>query len=124
MLSQVFCPNCKRPMTPLFVSFVCDFCDGLADDANHDRGFVVWRNRPTPAEEYVFRTREDAERWRDARRLSSCSVFEVRSPFPFRWRISTGTVRDLQMADGLVSIWPDHRFPPAPNHAFLVCEAA
>ncbi|MCA9627239.1 MAG: hypothetical protein KC766_06220 [Myxococcales bacterium] len=111
-------------MTPLFVSFVCDFCDGLASDASCDRGFVVWRNRPTPAEEYVFRTRKDAERWRVARSLEECSVLEVRSPYPFRWRTSSGTVRDIQMADSLVSIWPDHRFASAPNHAFLVDAAA
>ncbi|MEZ4376397.1 MAG: hypothetical protein R3B07_36665 [Polyangiaceae bacterium] len=111
-------------MTPLFVSFVCDFCDGLATDSNYHCGFVVWRKRPTPAEEYVFRTRQDAETWRAARALSTCEVVEVRSVHPFRWRTSTGSVPDLEMADALVSIWPDHRFPPAPNNAFLVGAAA
>lgn len=106
-------------MTLLFFSYACDYCDGLIDESSYDRGFVVWRNRGTPAEEYVFRTRQDAERWRDASNLGDYPILEVRAPVPFRWRASTGSIRDLQMADSLVRIWPDHRFPPGPNRAFL-----
>ena len=59
------CPRCARPMRALFISQVCDFCDGLeGDEADWAVGFVVWRGRPTPSDEYVFPTREDAERWR------------------------------------------------------------
>lgn len=110
-------------MTLLFISYACDYCDGLVDESKYDRGFVVWRNRSIPAEEYVFRTRRDAERWRKACKLGEFPILEVRAPIPFHWRISTGSVRDLEMADALVHIWPDHRFPPGPNRAFLATAA-
>ena len=106
-------------MRPLFFSCVCDFCDGLVEQ-DYDRGFVVWRGRPTPAQEYVFPTREQAERWRAMQNLEKCPVLEVRAPVKFTWRKSTGTVKGIITADRLVHIYSDHRFPPRPNHAFLV----
>jgi hypothetical protein len=108
-------------MKPLFISQVCDFCDGLhGDDQNWDLGFVVWRGRPTPTDEYVFRTREDAERWKSAQGWTEEPILPVRAPIKFRWRQSTGTVKDVTTADRLVTIFADRRFPPAPNRAYLV----
>ena len=38
------CSVCHRLMRPLFISFACDYCDGLKTDATrHDVGYVVWR---------------------------------------------------------------------------------
>ncbi len=83
------------------------------------RGWVVWCPRPLPAEEYVFATREDAERWRLIQGLVDCDVREVVAPIPLRFRTTTGSVKGLRLADRLVTIFPDHRFPPAPNCAYL-----
>lgn len=116
----MLCPRCARPMTPLFISQVCDFCDGLRDDADWDLGFVVWRGRPTPTDEYVFPTREDAERWKASQGLTHEPILPVRAPVKFRWRKSTGTLKDVTTADRLVTIFADRRFPPAPNRACLV----
>lgn len=107
-------------MTPLFISLVCDYCDGLAmDEENWDRGYVVWRGRPLPVEEYVFQTYEDAERWKVANAMTAEPILLVIAPLKFRWRRSTGTLRDITTADRLVTIYPDHRFPPGPNRACL-----
>ena len=42
------CSRCARPMRPLFISLVCDFCDGLVREDGWDRGWVVWRGLPMP----------------------------------------------------------------------------
>lgn len=107
-------------MRPLFISQVCDYCDGLEDDdADWDVGFVVWRGRTMPTEEYVFPTREDAERWKRAQGMVREPILIVRSPMKFRWRKSTGTLKDLTTADRLVTIFADRHFPPGPNRAYL-----
>jgi hypothetical protein len=114
------CPRCGRQMKPLFLSQVCDFCDGLdRDDIDWDLGFVVWRGRPLPAEEHVFPTRADAERWKQANGMKDEPILPVRAPVKFRWRRSTGALKDVTTADRLVTIFPDPRFPPAPYRACL-----
>lgn len=116
----MMCPRCARPMRPLFISMVCDHCDGLSGDGgDYDRGGVVWRGRAMPADEYVFSIREDAERWRTIQGLDDCPIREVRAPVRFRCRLSNGSVNGLQMADRPVTIYPDRRFPVAPSRAFI-----
>lgn len=117
---MVMCQRCAKPLRPLFISMVCDYCDGLTSaPSDYDHGWVVWRGRPMPADEYVFSSRDEAERWRDIQGLVSCPVREVLAPLKFIWRISSGAVKGLRMADRPVTIYPDRRFPPAPNRAFL-----
>lgn len=107
-------------MKPLFISFVCDYCDGLEeDDAGWEGGWVVWRGRPLPAEEYVFATFDDAARWKELQGLADAPIVRVLAPHKFRWRKSTGSIKDLTMADRMVTIYPDRRFPPAPNRAYI-----
>ena len=119
------CPKCQRPMTLLFTSYACDYCDGLVkDDAEWDRGFIVWRSRPLPTEQYVFPTRDDADRWRrEYPDTATAPILPVVAPVKFRWRPSTGTLRGVTLADHLVTIHADHRFPPSPHHACLAVEA-
>lgn len=118
------CSKCQRPMTMLFTSYACDYCDGLGESTDGwDRGYVVWRDRRLPAEEYVFPTPEDADRWRTAQGIATAPIRPVIAPVKFRWRESTGTLRDVTTADHLVTIHSDHRFPPAPNHACLAPDA-
>lgn len=114
------CPQCERPMTPLFYSCVCDFCDGLVDEDSFEEGFVVLRKgRALPSEEYVFQSRRHAETWREETGLGEAPIVSVRAPVRFRWRRSTGSIRGLVIADQLVTIYPDHRFPPRPNCAYV-----
>lgn len=80
----MLCPTCGRPMRPLFISMVCDYCDGLAPDDACDRGYVVWRHRPFPAEEYVFSNLADAELWRAHQKLHDAPIVIVLSPTKFR----------------------------------------
>jgi hypothetical protein len=43
----------------------------------------------------------------------------VLSRTPFRWRRSTGSVRDIELADRLFEIFPDRVHDPGPNRAHL-----
>jgi hypothetical protein len=108
-------------MRPLFVTYACDFCDGLTKPGLLHRGFVVWRGlHPTGArEEYVFPTRADADRYRSAARLCHYEIREVLSETQIHWHPSRGTIRGLDLADHLYTIYPDHRFEPGPYRAFL-----
>ena len=116
------CERCNRAMTALFISYACDYCDGLVHDELPFRGFVVYR-QPAPngtvREEYVFRTRRDAERWRTLQSLDDCEIREVRSAAEFRWRKSQGSLRGIELADKLFEIYPDRRYEPSPRRAHV-----
>lgn len=108
-------------MVQLFLTQACDYCDyGLPKERLH-RGFIVHRNNAESGsrEEYVFRTRMDAERWRTAAGRDDCEIHEVYSLAPFRWHLSRGTLRDVVLADHMFEIFPDHRYEPLPHRAFL-----
>lgn len=113
------CDNCKRKMMPLFISYVCNHCDGIRDEHELDRGFVVWRGRPWGSQEYVFRTRKDAERWRVINGLHGCPIREVLTEDSFNWRRSGGFIEDLELADHLFEVFEDHRYEPGPHRAFI-----
>lgn len=115
------CTDCNRPMTALLLSYVCDYCDGLRIEPTPYRGFVVNRGSAEHRvrEEYVFRSREDAERWRSASGLEHYEIREVASASEFRWRASTGSLKDVELADRLYEIFPDPRYEPAPNRAHI-----
>lgn len=119
------CPTCKREMAPLFTTQACDYCDfGVAKDKLHS-GFVVYNdnpNDPPPREEYVFRTRMDADRWRSASDRAGHSIFKVWSLSPFQWEMSRGTLRDVVLADHIYEVYPNHRYEPLPNRCFLASE--
>lgn len=111
-------------MTPLFTSVVCDYCDGLKTAEFPYRGYVVWRGpvERNGREEYVFPTREDAERYRAAVDRLDAEIREVRSETEIQWHSGRGTIRDLQLADHVFTIYPDWRFEPGPYRAYLVPE--
>jgi hypothetical protein len=104
----------------LLLTAVCDRCDTQRGSSESlDRGFIVWRSRPPGSCEYVFKTRTDAERWRAAAGLDRFPIREVLSSGAFRWRKSTGSVRDIELADRLFEIFPDRHHETGPNRAFL-----
>lgn len=113
----MLCKTCKRPMTALFTSYVCDYCDGLREAGRH-RGFVVV-HRPLPSQEYVFRTKEDAERWKSLNRQEGAKVKVVLSEDEFRWQASRGSVQGVMLADRLFEIFPDQRFEKKPYRAYV-----
>lgn len=114
------CSQCHREMRPLFTSCVCDHCDGLVAVETY-RGFIVYRGPADLRDRslYVFPTRTDAALWRSATGLSHCPILEVLCETPFAWRRSSGSIGDLELADRLYEVYPDHRFPPAPDRAYL-----
>jgi hypothetical protein len=74
-----------------------------------------------PCEEYVFKTREDGERWRSLRGLENALVLLVRCSKPFLWQKSTG-VQGIQLADRLYEIRRNAPSDPTRTHAILVDE--
>lgn len=119
------CPTCKREMVQLFLSQACDYCDyGVPKEKLH-RGFIVYMRRSdadvtsAPCEEYVFRTRMDAERWRTAAGRDGADIHEVFSLMPFRWHLSRGTLRDVVLADHMFEVFSDHKYEPLPHRCFL-----
>jgi len=108
-------------MKQIFLTVACDYCDfGIPKERLH-RGFVVYRGPDTSGatEEYVFRTLIDAQRWQTVAGREDNQIYEVFSLNPFRWHLSRGTLRDVVLADHMVEIFPDHRYQPLPNRAFL-----
>lgn len=114
------CPVCKREMTQLFLTQACDYCDyGVPKEKLH-LGFVVYQTDATGAcEEYVFRTRMDAERWRTAAGREGCEIQEVYSLHPFRWHVTRGTLRDAVLADHMFQVFPDWKYENLPHRCFL-----
>lgn len=108
----MICDRCGGPMTLLLISSVCDRCDVGSSSGEPQQGFIVWRSRPPGSCEYVFKSRADAERWRAAAELDRFPIRAVLSCTPFRWRRSTGSVRDLELADRLFEIFPDKESTP------------
>jgi len=104
-------------MTPLFLSVICERCD--SEKAGEAFGWIVWRARTPGSTEYIFRTPEYAERWRQASGLDGFPIRRVITESPIRWRESSGTIRDLQMADRLFEIYPAVGYAPGANRAHL-----
>lgn len=120
-MSSNTCPTCKRTMVQLFLTQACDHCDyGVPKERLH-RGFIVFRGMEEKGtcEEYVFRTRMDAERWQTAAGREGFEIRDVYSLTPFLWHLSRGTLRDVVLADHMFEIFPDHRYEPLPHRAFL-----
>lgn len=117
----MLCPVCHRKMLPLFTSYVCDYCDGLKKPPLLYHGYVLWRGEPgrDGSQVYVFRTRRDAERYRAASGMDpSCEIREIVSEFEIRWQRSRGSIRDLELGERLLTLFPDHRFEPAPYRGY------
>lgn len=115
----MLCPKCTREMTPLFISMVCDYCDGLVDETQGwDAGYVVWRGLPMPTEELVFASLEDAQRWKLANGMFLEPIRTVRSPFRFHWQRNAGGT-PVRVAERPVTIFPTRAFPFGPNRAYL-----
>lgn len=113
------CPVCGHSMIALFLSYVCDYCERSPAPERMHGGYVVWSSTQAGERQYVFPTRAAAERWRELRGLQHCEVRRVLSAAPFKWRISTGSVKGLEFADHLFEIFPDHRFKPGPYRAYI-----
>lgn len=115
------CAVCGGEMTPLFFTMECERC--LSPHARTtvrlERGYIVWRSRPPGSSEYVFKSQQDAERWRTASGLDAFPIRAVLSRTPFRWRRSTGSVRDVELADKLFEIFPSDDPSASPSSAFL-----
>ncbi len=107
-------------MTALFLTYVCDYCDGLKKPDKLYRGWVLWQGTPgrQGRQVYVFPTRADAERYRMAAGLDPCEIREVVSEYEIRWHRSRGSIRDVELGERLATVFPDHRFEPGPYRVF------
>jgi len=110
-------------MSQLFLSMACDYCDFGPSQSQIHRGFVVFGG-VINGEEYVFRSRADAERWKSAAGREGYTIREVGSLTPFRWHLSRGTLRDVVLADSMFQVFPDFRYEPLPHRCFLMPESS
>jgi hypothetical protein len=109
-------------MLELFFSCVCEFCENPCFDGFHS-GFVIWRGR-SGGKEYVFPTRRDAEHYQGVSDLLEFPIRSVLCREPFRFQKSRGSIADLELADQLYEVFPDHRFRWSRGRAFLAPGAA
>jgi hypothetical protein len=109
-------------MTPLFISYVCDYCDGLKLLEFRFRGYIVFNGNRDPNGhlDYVFPTRADAEQYRRATNRDQDEIREVYSEFEFKWHMGRGSIKNLKLADHIYTIYPDYRFEPGPYRACLI----
>lgn len=105
-------------MTPLFTSYVCDWCDGLRAVEPRSRGYVVWGGGDG-LEHYVFPTRDDAERYMAAIGVFAQEIREVLSEEEFVWQRSRGTVKDIMLAKHRYTVWTTCRVPAGKHQAWL-----
>lgn len=129
------CSKCGNGMVLLLVSWACDHCDGkvptrspavsgatnaVPSGTGNRQGYVVWRQRHPPAKEYVFSNRAHAEQWRTVQGLAHCDIRQVETRASFRWRTSAGTIKGLEMADHLIEVYADEKYPDGPHRAHWV----
>jgi hypothetical protein len=117
------CPACKRHMTALFTSYVCDWCDGLKKPLPVARGWVVWRTVAEMAERecYVFPTPQMAEYYRSVTHVEG-EIRQVLSELPIRWSDGKGNIKNLRLAERLYTVYPDHKYEPGAFRAYLAPE--
>jgi hypothetical protein len=108
-------------MTPLFSSYVCDWCDGLKKIEARSRGYIVWSGGEG-LEHYVFPSPEDAERYMAAVGIAAQEIREVLSEDEFIWHRSRGTARDFILAKHRYTVWTTSRFPAGKHDAWLAEE--
>jgi hypothetical protein len=114
------CPDCKRPMTVLFTSCACDWCDGLVPIV-WQHGFVVFRGdddfaRPVQ----VFPSQGDAAVYRSKNGWHEYPIREVLFELRVRWKRATHALAGVTIAARPFTLHRDHRFEPLPFHCYLV----
>jgi hypothetical protein len=107
-------------MIALFTSYVCDYCDGVAQ-IEWQRGFVVFRGdedfaRPV----YVFQSLLDAAVYRSKSGLQQYPLREVKFEFPVPWKEAASAMSGVTLAARPFTLHRDHRFEPLPYHCALV----
>jgi hypothetical protein len=114
------CQNCSRAMVQLFLTQACDYCDYGPKKETLFMGYIAYiKSDESPFEDYVFRTRHDAERWATLSGRLNTEIREVYSTKAFRWHLSQGTAKDLVLADRMYTIYPDHKHEPSNYQAFF-----
>lgn len=107
-------------MTALFISYVCDYCDGLVQIA-WLRGYVVFRGEDDFARAiYVFPSQTDAAIYRSKNGWQHHPIREVRFEQPVQWKQASGSLTGVTLAVRPFTLHRDHRFEPLPYHCGLV----
>ena len=116
----MLCPDCKRKMTALFISYVCDYCDGIAR-VEWLRGFIVFRGDDDFHRLiYVFPSQTDAAVYRSKNAWQQYPIREVRYEHAVPWKTATGSLNGVTLAARPFTLHRDHRFEPLPYHCGLV----
>jgi hypothetical protein len=112
------CKTCGGPAIALFYSLFCEACDDRTKvRVDVHRGFIVFRARPAGSTEYVFRTEQDAERWRTAAGLGRFPIRRVTACAALEWMHRSGL--ELDVANGMFEVHPRDAVAPAAHRVFL-----
>ena len=115
-----YCTDCGREMLLLFQFYSCEWCSHGPAGQTY-KGYIIYRGEGTlPRKDYVFKSQEHAEKWLSIRGMATCSVRVVAMAHEPRWRMSSGSASDLELADHLFEIFPDHKVPERDYVAWLV----
>jgi hypothetical protein len=114
------CPHCDGPLTLLFFSAVCDWCEGPPRGTFY-RGYVIWQEPELgdAISTHVFRTPHDALVYRAISGLDALEIRSVLSEQPFPWRVASGKASGLVCTDQPFDVHRTHRFRREPQRAFL-----
>jgi hypothetical protein len=107
-------------MTILFVSAVCDWCDGLKQSKASDTGYVVFEpfSGTGSVDLEVFPSPDQAMYYQRTLRIPG-EIRKVITDAPIRWQSADTAMPGLIVADVRFKIYADSKFEPGPYKAYL-----
>lgn len=112
------CSACGRATVELFLTTRCDYCDFGPQCLVYVGYVVIPSLNVGDVEAYVFKTTDDAKRWRQSACLGDAIIARVESLERFDWMTST-FFQNMVIAKEMYEIFPDHRYEPKPCRVFL-----
>ena len=115
----IFGPNCVRVGCRHFrngKTSTSPEVRGVSTSRVPEKGFLAWVTlRPEsalPREDYVFASREGAERWIDWNGMTNAVPRRVRTPSPISWNPGNG---GISLARFLYTLYPEGGLPSNPR---------
>ena len=104
----------------MFFSRTCEYCASKPDIEKCHVGYIIVQDEITDGGEfhYVFPTIGCAYRWQFYQSKIG-TIRKILSYEEFVWRKPRGTTRDIELADRMFEVFPNHKFMQGHGRAFL-----